>query len=315
MNRIILLVFAVVVGAQTAFAQMATATTARRQTNLAQRLGYPSDAKLLIIHGDDLGMSHSVNAASIRSLERGMVNSASIMVPAPWFPEIAAWARKNPDADLGLHLTLTSEWTTYRWGPVLSRDAVPSLFDKDGYLYITEDVAAAHIDPREAEAEVRAQIEKARAFGIQPTHLDSHMRTLHQNTALFEVQLRVAREYKIPAAVPRDFLDDPILGPALTPDDIIIDRFVSIGSDVPANKWAAFYTKAIEKLEPGVTELIVHIGYDDAEMRAATADHPDWGSAWRQRDFDFLTSDKFRRLLRKHNVKLITWRDIQKLME
>jgi predicted glycoside hydrolase/deacetylase ChbG (UPF0249 family) len=314
MKRIVFVAFAIVVAAETAFAQMATAASPRTQTNLAQRLGYPPDAKLLIIHGDDLGMSHSVNAASIRAMERGMVNSASIMVPAPWFPEIAAYARKNPDADLGLHLTLTSEWTPYRWGPVLSRGAVPSLFDQDGYLYITEDVAAAHIDPREAEAEVRAQIEKALAFGIQPTHLDSHMRTLHQNTTLFEVQLRMAREYRIPAAVPRDFLDDPVLGPALRPDDLIIDRFISIGAEVPANKWEAFYIDAIEKLEPGVTELIVHIGYDDAEMRAATADHPDWGSAWRQRDFDFLTSDKFRRLLRKHNVKLITWRDIQKLM-
>src|SRR5688572_28910888 len=206
MKRIFVVGFAIFVAAPTAFAQMTAAPTARRQTNLAQRLGYPSDAKLLIIHGDDLGMAHSVNAASIRALEHGMVNSGSIMVPAPWFPEIAAWARKNPDADLGLHLTLTSEWTTYRWGPVLSRGVVPTLFDKDGYLYLTEDVAAANIDPREAEAEVRAQIEKARAFGIQPTHLDSHMRTLHQNTALFEVQLRMAREYKIPAAVPRDFL-------------------------------------------------------------------------------------------------------------
>jgi predicted glycoside hydrolase/deacetylase ChbG (UPF0249 family) len=314
MKRIVV-ALGIILASGFAFAQVTSGATPRSQgSNLAERLGYAADAKLLIIHGDDLGMSHSVNAASIKALERGMVNSASIMVPAPWFPEIAAYARKNPNADFGLHLTLTSEWTPYRWGPVLSKDDVPSLLDKEGYLYITEDVAAAHIDPREAEAEVRAQIERALAYGIEPTHLDSHMRTLHQNTALFEVQLRMAREYKIPAAVPRDFLDDPVLAPALRPDDILIDRFLSIGSDVPPNRWEAYYTDAIEKLEPGVSELIVHIGYDDAEMRAATADHPDWGSAWRQRDFDFLTSDKFRRLLKKHNVKLITWRDIQKLM-
>src|SRR5687767_13457717 len=87
------------------------------EKTLAERLGYPRDAKLLIVHADDLGMAHSVNAASIRGLESGLINSASIMVPCPWFPEIAEYARKNPQADLGLHLTLTSEWTDFRWGP------------------------------------------------------------------------------------------------------------------------------------------------------------------------------------------------------
>jgi predicted glycoside hydrolase/deacetylase ChbG (UPF0249 family) len=282
--------------------------------NLAERLGYPREAKLLIVHADDLGMAHSVNAASIKALEGGLVNSASIMVPCAWFPEIAEYARSHPQADLGLHLTLTSEWNHFRWGPVLSKDRVPSLLDKTGYLYATEDVAAASMDPREAEAEIRAQIERARAFGIRPTHLDSHMRTLHQNAALFEVLLRVARDYKIPAAIPREMTADPSLGPLLRAEDLVIDRFISIGPEVPPASWAEYYTDAIRNLQPGVSELIVHIAYDDAEMRAATVDHADWGSAWRQRDFDFLTSETFRRLLRDNNVKLITWREIGTLM-
>src|SRR5687767_12588442 len=152
---------------------IATSATADSTKTLAERLGYSRDAKLLIVHADDLGMAHSVNAASIKAMETGLVNSASIMVPCPWFPEIAAYARRNPNADLGLHLTLTSEWELFRWGSVLSKDRVPTLFDRTGYLYVTEDVAAANIDPKEAEAEIRAQIERARAFGIQPTHLDS----------------------------------------------------------------------------------------------------------------------------------------------
>ncbi|MGH9456535.1 MAG: polysaccharide deacetylase family protein, partial [Thermoanaerobaculia bacterium] len=199
---------------------------------LVERLGYPPDAKLLIIHADDLGMTHSVNAASIAALESGTITSASIMVPCPWFPEIAAWAREHPEADLGLHLTLTSEWEDYRWGPVLSKDRVPSLLDEDGYFYTRENQAAASARPEEAEAEIRAQIARAREFGIEPTHLDAHMRTLHQNAALFAALLRVAREKGIPAAVNRSLAANPDFAPLLTPDDLVIDRFVSIGPDV-----------------------------------------------------------------------------------
>src|SRR5712692_6278246 len=168
---------------------------------LAERLGYPRDAKLLIVHADDLGAAHSINSASIKALESGLVSSASIMVPCPWLPEIAAYARAHPEADLGLHLTLTSEWNLYRWGPVLGKERVPSLLDSSGYLYPLENEAAAHMDIKEVEAEIRAQIARARAFGIQPTHLDSHMGTLYQSKALFETLLRVARENKLPVRV------------------------------------------------------------------------------------------------------------------
>ena len=278
---------------------------------VAERLGYPRDAKLLIVHADDLGMAHSVNAASIKALESGAINSASIMVPTPWFSEIAEYARKHPQADLGLHLTLTSEWSGYRWGPVVSKHRVPSLLDDSGYFYLTEEAAAAHIDPSEAEAEIRAQVDRARAFGIQPTHLDSHMRTLHQNAALFEVLLRAARAYKIPAAIPRELAARPDLAPLLAADDIVIDRFISIEPDIPPER---FYADALKNLQPGVSELIVHLAYDDPEMRAATDNHPNWGAAWRQRDFDFLSSDAFRRLLRENNIKLVTWREVGNLI-
>src|SRR5712671_325021 len=109
---------------------------------LVERLGYPRDAKLLIVHADDLGAAHSINTASIKGLESGLVSSASIMIPCPWLPEIAAYARSHPEADLGLHLTLTSEWSLYRWGPVLSKERVPSLLDQSGYFYSTETEAA-----------------------------------------------------------------------------------------------------------------------------------------------------------------------------
>jgi chitin disaccharide deacetylase len=174
-------------------AGLAAAQTAAEVKPLAARLGHPADAKLLIVHADDLAAAHSVNAATFKAMETGLVNSASLMVPCPWLPEVADYARRHPEADLGLHLTLTSEWKTYRWGAVLSLDRAPTLYAPDGYLYPTEDVASSHIDVREAEAEIRAQIARARAFGISPTHLDSHMRTLYTTRPLFEMLLRVGR--------------------------------------------------------------------------------------------------------------------------
>jgi predicted glycoside hydrolase/deacetylase ChbG (UPF0249 family) len=261
-------------------------------------------------------MAHSVNAATTKAFESGLVNSGSIMVPCPWFSEIATYARANPQADLGLHLTLTSEWTSFRWGPVMPKDRVASLLDKNGYFYLTESEAAAHADPKEVELEIRAQIERAKAFGIQPTHLDSHMGTLYQNIALFELFLRVARDYKLPVRIAKEwFSRTDFLPSSLSPDDVFIDRILDINQTVAPTDWAKFYSDAIKNLQPGVTEVVIHLAYDDAEMRGATFDHPDWGAAWRQRDFEFFTSDKFRQLLKENQIKLITWRDIGKLLQ
>ena len=286
------------------------------RATLAERLGYDADAKLLIIHADDIGMAHSVNQASLHALREGLVNSGSIMVPCPWFPEIAAYVRDNPDLDLGLHLTLTSEWNHFRWGPVLPTDQVPTLLDSLGFLHATAQDAAQRMNPREAEAEIRAQVERAIAFGVRPTHLDSHMGTLFQTPDLFEAYLRVGRDYQIPVLLPADPMraQAPQLMALLQPEDIVIDRLVSIGPGVPADEWEAYYAGLVESLEPGVTEIIVHVAYDDAEMLAVTVDQPDWGAAWRQRDFDTFTNPLLKRLLEEHGVRLITWREIGALL-
>ena len=286
-----------------------------QERTLAERLGYPRDAKLVIVHADDLGMAHSVNVATITAFESGLVNSGSIMVPCPWLPEIAAYARANPHADLGLHLTLTSEWTQFRWGPVSSKDRVASLLDTNGYFRLTESEAAKYADPKEVELEIRAQIERAKSLGIVPTHLDSHMGTLYQNKALFEVFLRVAREQKLPVRVAKAwFARADFLPETLTPNDVFVDRVLDVNPSVAPEDWARFYSDALRKLEPGVTEIVIHLAYDDAEMRGATSDHPAWGAAWRQRDFEFFTSDAFRKVLQENQIKLITWRELGKLM-
>src|SRR6266516_2540723 len=152
---------------------------------VAERLGYPSDSKLLIIHADDLAVAHSVDSASFEALEKGAVTSASILVPCPWLTEVAEYAKAHPEADLGLHLALTSEWKTYRWGPVESKDKVPTLLDPSGTLWSQTAPVAAKARPEEAEREIRAQVEHALALGIHPTHLDSHMGTLFAAPGLF----------------------------------------------------------------------------------------------------------------------------------
>lgn len=291
----------------------------RRQSQtktLVERLGFPRDTKLLIVHADDLGAAHSINSASIRALETGLVNSASIMVTCPWLPEIAAYARAHPDIDFGLHLTLTSEWALYRWGPVMGKERVPSLLDGSGYLYPLENEAAAHMDIKEAEAEIRAQIARASALGIQPTHLDSHMGTLYQNKALFEMLVRVARENKLLFRVSQEwFTRAPFMPSLLGPEDVVLDRTISIEPSVAPEDWSKFYTNEIKSLRAGVTDMIVHLGFADEEMKGVTFGHPNWGAEWRQRDFDFVTSDAFRKSLKQNNVKLITWREIGKLIK
>jgi len=278
---------------------------------LADRLGYPPGTKLIIVHADDLGETHAVNAAAIKSLEAGSVNSASMMVPCPWFPEIADYAKSHPSADFGLHLTVTSERVYYRWGSVAPADKVPSLLDENGYFHHDWE-HRQHIQPKEVEVELRAQIERALAMGVHPTHLDSHQyRLIINGKELFDVMLRVAHDYKLPIFVNKDwFADHPYLQESLGPDEIVLDHTITIEPEVPPEKWADFYISALKHLKPGVTEFVIHPGFDDEELRAATRERSTWGAAWRQRDFDFFNSNQFREILAQENVKLITWREL-----
>jgi|SRR5579872_2166485 len=281
---------------------------------LAERLGYPAGTKLVVIHADDLGETHAVNAAAIKALEAGAVNSGSMMVPCPWFPEIADYAKSHPDADLGLHLTLTAERVYYRWGPAAPTDKVPSLVDRNGYFHHDWE-EHQQINPRDVETELRAQIDRALAMGVHPTHLDSHQyRLIMSGKDLFLVMLRVAHDYHLPIFVTRDwFADHPYLEPSLGPDDIVLDHTVTIEPDVPAEKWADFYATALRNLKPGVTEFVIHPGFDDEELRAATRERSTWGAAWRQRDYDFFTSEQFRQILADQHIKLVTWRELARL--
>ncbi len=279
-----------------------------------ERLGYPRDARLLIIHADDFGMSHSVNRATIEALTERWITSASILVPCPWFPEVVQFARAHPEADLGIHMAANSEWTSFRWGPVSGRDQVPSLLDPDGYLPLVEATVVAHAKPAEVEAELRAQVDRARAAGINLTHLDSHMATLFRSAALFDVYKRMGATYKLPLLLERLGERGGEAG-GFDPGnqaDALIDRVLSISPGVSAGEWQSAYEKMLSGLPPGVYQLIVHLGYDDEEMRGATADHPDWGAAWRQHDLDLVKSASFRKFLADQKFVLVGWRELAK---
>lgn len=291
-------------------------STAQGQSkNVAERLGYPRDSKLLIIHADDLAVFHSEDAASFDALDKHAVTSASIMVPCPWLTEVAAYAKAHPDADLGLHLTLTAEWRTDRWGPVESKDKVPSLLDPDGYLWSDVPPALQHIRADEAEREIRAQIDHAIAMGIHPTHLDSHMGTLFGRPDLMAVYVKVAHEYKLP------FLG--MLTPNVSPDvrsmfsdkDVLLDSVIIASPTVPPANWKTFYLDALKSLKPGLTEIIVHLAYDDAESQAVMVDHPDYGAAWRQRDYDVITSREIKQAIEDNHVILVHWSELKKLVQ
>jgi len=288
---------------------------AAQNKSVAERLGYPANSKLLIIHADDLAVAHSEDAASFEALDKGAVSSASIMVPCPWIQEVADYAKAHPNADVGLHLTITSEWKTYRWGSVESSDRVPSLLDGAGTFALDTPSVAARAKPDEVEREIRAQVERAIAMGIHPTHLDSHMGALFSTPELFAAYVKVAHEHHLPflAAIVPDSRSK--LLSLLSPNDVVLDAVVIAGEDLRAADWKQFYLKAIADLKPGLSEMIVHLGHDDAELQAVMVGHDAYGSAWRQRDFDMVNSAEFKKALADNHVILVKWKDLQRLVE
>ncbi|HET7747376.1 MAG TPA: polysaccharide deacetylase family protein, partial [Vicinamibacteria bacterium] len=225
----------------------ASPRTAGAPPTVQERLGHPPGARLLVIHADDLGMSRSVNRATFEALEKGWITSASILVPCPWFPDVARFARAHPEADLGIHLALNSEWEGYRWGPITGREKVPSLLDADGYLPLVEPTVVAQARPAEVEVELRAQVERARAAGIRVSHLDSHMATLFRSAELFAVYRRVGADYGIPVLVERQGARggagaEWAAGPQ---EDALIDRVVSISPGVKAADWPRAYERML----------------------------------------------------------------------
>ncbi|MGD0755340.1 MAG: polysaccharide deacetylase family protein [Bacteroidales bacterium] len=284
--------------------------------NLAELLGYPQDSKLLIIHADDMGLAHSVNTACIRAFDNKGITSGSIMVPCPWAPEIASYVKDHPGLDVGIHLTMTAEWDQYKWGGITSSDQIPSLLDKNNYFYASVEELGKVAKGAEAEKELRAQIDKAIASGVQPTHLDTHMASVLANPELIKIYLNLSEIYHLPILFPRSYLSwfPPDVAKTLEPKIFLLDNLFMLEPKMITGKWIDAYKKAIEEMKPGLNEMIVHLAVDNDEMQAISKGHDDYGSAWRQHDLDLVLSNEFKDLLKTNHIILIGWRQIRDLM-
>jgi predicted glycoside hydrolase/deacetylase ChbG (UPF0249 family) len=293
------------------------------ETPATSHAGDPPSAKparSLIVHADDAGMSHSVNMATIEGFERGVVTSASILVPCAWFPEFAEYARKHPERDYGVHLTLTCEWKNYRWGPVAPRDKVPSLLDRDGYLYRDNPPVVGNAKLSEAETELRAQIDRAKAFGVPLSHLDTHMGTLLDRPDLLELYVNLGIAYHLPVMFTRQ-ATSPMMEaryPALRGHggqllDLLDSRQMPVLSSVlmlyAKGEHASRtrnYLKAFEALPPGVNQLIVHCGIDNPELEAITD-----SAQLRDSDRRFVTDPETKAELARMGITLTNWHDFR----
>ena len=294
------------------FAQQSTPAPTN---TLALRLGYPADSRLLIIHADDLAMMHTVDVATEEAFEKHLITSASILVPCPWFPEVAQWAKAHPDADLGIHLALNADWTSYRWSSVSPQPKDSSLLDSDGYLPLLAKDVDARAKMPDVLAETHAQIDKALAAGIHITHIDSHMGTIVSTPDLTKAYLATADAYKLPPLLVRgDWQQSSDLPPFIKSDPIVLDQILGIPPGVSQSEWRAAYQKILAPLPPGTYQLIVHLAHNDAEIQGATFDHPEWGAQWRQNDLDLVSSLEFQKFLADQHFILVSWKDLAKAL-
>jgi len=236
-------------------------------TELAERLGYGPDARLLIINCDDLGVSQAANAGVYESLRTGLATSASLMVPAPWARD-AAWRYRGED--IGVHLTLNAEFERYRWGPITQ---APSLLDGDGGFPRTIEDLWDHADLDEVRRELRAQIERAILWGHDVSHLDSHMGALQLRPEFFDIYLDLAVEFGLPirlsGASTERAIGFPFRDLAAAEGVVFPDHFVT--APVGARKTIE---RIVHDLEPGVTEVYVHPALDTPEQRSIGDDWP-----------------------------------------
>ena len=280
-----------------------------------------TDKKYVIIHADDSGMCHSANVATIESMERGIVSSTSMMVPCPWFTEFAKYCRENPERDYGIHITLTSEWKHYRWGPVASRNLVPSLVDEDGYLWHTAAQVGEHAKAEEVEIEVRAQIERAKKFGVPITHLDTHMGSLGSRADLTDLYVKLGIEYDIPVFMIRNAIPEmarhypgiaargPASVKALEEAGLpVIDNLAPPAAGRTFEEMRDSFLQVLRTIQPGYTQIIIHCGLADEELKGIT------GSAQhRDNEHAAFMDPQVIALVRELNIEVITWKQLREL--
>jgi len=275
------------------------------QTN--RLLGFPVDARLLIINADDFGMCHAINEAIFRALKEGVLRSTTLMVPCPWALHAMHFLADHPEIPFGVHLTVISDWVDYRWGPVTPRTKVPSLIDKAGYFYNFEHMPEflAQVSLDQLEMEFRTQIEAVLAAGLQPTHLDWHSLRIGGRADIFDVMLRLAREYGLALRVAGRSWIENVQSKSLPSNDYdFLDSYLLD----PVDK-SAGYEQLLRELPVGLSEWAVHPGLDNSELLAIEAD----SKHVRQRDYDFLMSQAAQDIVHEEGIILLDYRALQKI--
>lgn len=284
----------------------------------AERLGYAQGQRVLILHCDDVGMCQEASEAARAYLSQKEITSAAAMAPCPWFNDFAEWARTHPDFDLGLHLTLTSEWKWYRWGPLAPRTEVMGLVDPDGYLWSSVPEVAVHATAAEVEREIRAQVERAISRGFRPTHLDTHMGTLYARLDFTRAYLEVAEEYKIPAMViemtPEAVEGFKRQGYPITEETLKLiasyklpklDAFYSVPEGKTYEEKRTRLLELLRGLKPGITEVIFHASVQTEGLRRIT-------NSWQQRVWEaqLFSDPTVKDFLRSEGFVLASWKDL-----
>jgi predicted glycoside hydrolase/deacetylase ChbG (UPF0249 family) len=294
------------------------AATNTNGKNWADKLGYPKGSRVVILHADDIGMCYEANQAAKSYLKNNNIQSAAVMVPCPWFNEFAAWAINNQDKDIGLHLTLTSEWQTYRWGGISDSHDIPGLLDGDGYLWRDVRDVVSHASPEEVEKEIRAQIDRSIKMGLHPTHIDTHMGTLYSRVDYAEVFFKVAMDYDIPANV-IEFTPTRVekfrkQGYPITEKMIEnagnytlpkLDDFFSVPNGKTYEEKKANFFKLIRSLEPGISEIIFHPSVNTEGLKKIT-------NSWQQRVWEakmFSDTDVIQ-FMEDEDIIFTNWKDM-----
>lgn len=301
---------------------MLCATVSVGAQTYAERLGWPKGAKVLMFHSDDLGMCVQGNEGTIKAIEAGLCTSVSTMMPCPWVPGWMAYLKENPEVDNGLHLTMTSEWDHYRWGPVAGKSAVPGLTDKQGCLWDNVGLVNQHASPDEIEKEIRAQIDRAETMGMPITHMDSHMGTLFSNPEYFERYVKVGIEKQIPILITggkghlgakyESGLNEMLS--KLKLHEKVWDAGLPVLDDATGQSygWKSFeekkkmFTEIIRELRPGVTEIIVHCTLTDHNFDKISS-----SGDTRQADMDVLLDPDIKKLVEDEGIILTTWRELK----
>ena len=270
-----------------------------------EMLGYPADARLLIVNADDFGMCHAVNEAVMRAFPAGILRSATLMVPCPWARHALRFLADHPEYPFGVHLTVISEWADYRWGPLTPREKVPSLIRGDGSFYNFDQMPhfLAQVDLGELEMEFRAQIEEVLAAGLRPTHLDWHCLRLDGWDAVSEVMLVLAREYGLALRVVTRAQIARARNLGLPVNDSgFLDSYQL---DLATKQ--AHLVELLRRLPPGLSDWAIHPGFNFPELLAIESE----GHHMRQSDFDFLISQQAKDVIEEEGIILLDYRPLQ----